>query len=254
MGWLKAFIPQHLSNERLLDILDILTYLKISKRKIRANRGANAETLIKAFSPGERFYARGKHIENQPQWKRIRFGRFTMDYSGCEIIATYNAILSLGETLPEQGITDLIGVYEKKGAVLWGGWGVAPRAICRYFMEKGYDAAMTCSTAPEDIDRIGEEYKTVIITVYNDARDITKQIHTMNVSKAGQKDFVLHNCYRRDRDGSYIMGAPHASLWETIRSLCGGKAKPICIIGINPRSPLQKALRFRDCAQDGNGV
>ena len=157
-----------------------------------------------------------------------------MDYSGCEIIATYNAILSLGETLPEQGITDLIGAYEKKGAVLWGGWGVAPRAIYRYFKEKGYDTAMTCSTAPEDIDRMGEEYRTVIITVYNDARDITKQIHTMNVSKAGQNAFVLHNCYRRDRDGSYITGAPHVSLWETIRSLGGGKALPICIIGINP--------------------
>lgn len=237
MGWLKAFIPQRLSNERLLDILDILTNLKISNRKIRANRRTNAETLTKAFSPGESFYAQGKYIENQPQWKRIRFGRFTMDYSGCEIIAAYNAILSLGETPPEQGITDLIGAYEKRGAVLWGGWGVSPRAICRYMKEKGYDTAMTCSTVPEDIDRMGDDYGTVIITVYNDARDITKQIHTMNVSKAGENAFVLHNCYRRDRDGSYIMGAPHASLWETIRNLCGGKAKPICIIGINPRSP-----------------
>lgn len=235
MGWLKAFIPQHLSNERLLDILDILTCLKISKRKIRANCKANAETLTKAFFTEESFYAQEKYIENQPQWKRIRFGIFTMDYSGCEIIATYNAILSLGETLPEQGITDLIGAYEKKGAVLWGGWGVSPRAICRYFMEKGYDTAMTYSTVPEDINRIGEDYKTVIITVYNDARDITKQIHTMNVSKTDKNSFVLHNCYRRDRDGSYIMGAPHASLWETIRSLGGGKAKPICIIGINSR-------------------
>lgn len=235
MGWLKAFIPQHLSNGRLLDILGILTYLKISKRKVRINRSANAETLAKALSSGKSFYAPGKYIENQPQWKPIRFGRFTMDYSGCEIIATYNAILSLGETLPEQGITDLIGAYERKGAVLWGGWGVAPRAIYRYFREKGYDAAMTCSTVPEDIDRMGEEYSTAIITVYNDARDITKQIHTMNVSKTDKNAFVLHNCYRRDRDGSYIMGAPHASLWETIKSLGGGKAMPICIIGINPQ-------------------
>ena len=234
MGWLKAFIPQHLSNAGLLDILDILTYLKIPKRKIRDNRRANAETLTKILSSGRSFYAREKHIENQPQWKQIRFGRFTMDYSGCEIIATYNAILSLGETLPEQGITDLIGAYEKKGAVLWGGWGVAPRAIYRYFKEKGYDTAMTCSTAPEDISKMGEEYSTAIITVYNDARDITKQIHTMNVSKTDQNTFVLHNCYRRDRNGSYTMGLPHASLWEAIRSLGGGRAKPICIIGINP--------------------
>lgn len=157
-----------------------------------------------------------------------------MDYSGCEIIATYNALLSLGETLPEQGITDLIGACEKKGAVLWGGWGVAPRAIYRYLKEKGYDTAMTVSTEPEDINRMGEEYGTAIITVYNDARDITKQIHTMHVSKTDKHAFVLHNCYRRDRDGSYTMGTPHASLWEAIKSLNGGAAMPICVIGINP--------------------
>ena len=58
MGWLKAFIPQHLPNERLLDILDILTYLKITKRIIRANRRANAETLTKAFSSRESFHMR----------------------------------------------------------------------------------------------------------------------------------------------------------------------------------------------------
>jgi len=36
-----------------------------------------------------------------------------MDYSGCEIIAVYNAMLSLGETLPEQGIADLIAFMER---------------------------------------------------------------------------------------------------------------------------------------------
>jgi len=76
-----------------------------------------------------------------------------MDYSGCEIIAIYNAILSLGKTLEQENM-DLIGAYEKKGSVLWGGWGVPPRAICRCFMERGYDTAMTCSTVPEDINRI----------------------------------------------------------------------------------------------------
>ncbi len=242
MGWWKAFIPQHLSNAALLNILDICTHFKISQRKGNANRRANAEAFAEistevsteGFSSGRSFYARGKYIENQPQWKQVRFGRYTMDYSGCEIIAAWNALLSLGETLPEQGITDLIGACKKKGAVLWGGWGVAPRAIYRYFKEKGYDAALTVSTAPEDINRMGEEYATAILTVYNDARDITKQIHTMNVSKTDKQAFVLHNCYRRDRDGSYIMGTPHASLWEAIKSLHGGAARPICVIGINP--------------------
>lgn len=94
---------------------------------------------------------------------------------------------------------------------------------------------MTCSTEPQDIDRMGEEYRTVIITVYNDAKDITKQIHTMNASKDDKDAFVLHNCYRKDRDGGYTMGMPYASLWEAIKSLNHGAAMPICVIGINPK-------------------
>lgn len=50
MGWLKAFIPQHLPNKRLLDILDMGTHFKISEKKIRANYRANADTISKAFS------------------------------------------------------------------------------------------------------------------------------------------------------------------------------------------------------------
>lgn len=45
MGWWKAFIPQHLSNAALLNILDICTHFKISQRKGNANRRANAEAF-----------------------------------------------------------------------------------------------------------------------------------------------------------------------------------------------------------------
>lgn len=235
-GWLKAFIPQYVSNAQLLTALDICTHFKISEKKIRANHRTNTEVFTKAFSSGKSFYTQGKYIENQPQWKQVRFGRYTMDYSGCEIIAACNAILSLGGNLTQQEITDFISAYEKKGAVLWGGWGVAPRAICQFLQKKGYETAMTCSRDPGEINRMGEEYGTVIITVYNDRKDITKQIHTMNVSKEDKNRYVLHNCYRTDRDGSYIMGKPYASLWETIESLHGGAAMPICIMGINAGS------------------
>lgn len=239
MGWLRAFIPQHVSNRLLLNILGLCTHFKISWKRARANHAANTEAFAKALSSGGGFYGQGGYIENQPQWKSVKFGRYTMDYSGCEIIAVCNAILSLGEKLPEQGIADFIRFFEKRGAVLKGGWGVAPRAIYGFFKEKGYETHMSLSTKPGDVNRMGGEYATVIVTVYNDAKDITKQIHTMNASKDDKGRFVLHNCYRRGRDGSYIMGEPHALLWEAIKSLQGGAAMPICIIGINPHRPVR---------------
>lgn len=234
MGWLKAFIPQHLSNAQLLNILDFCTHFKISDKKIKANHSANTEALSREGLPERSFYARGRYIENQAQWKPVKFGRYTMDYSGCEIIAACNAMLSLGERLPEQGIADFISIYEKKGAVLCGGWGVAPRSIYRFFRERGHEAVLVSSTEAGEINRVGEEYGTAIITVYNDGKDITKQIHTMNVSKDDEKRFVLHNCYRMDENGRYTMSLPYATLYEAIKSLHHGAAVPICIIGINP--------------------
>lgn len=235
MAWLKAFVPQHLSNMQLLNILDFCTHFKICKKRIKANSRANIEVLSNGAPTGKGvLYTKGKYIENQSQWKPVKFGRYTMAYSGCEIIATYNAILSLGEKLPEQGIADFISIYERKGAALCGGWGVAPRAIYWFFRERGYEAVLSFSKDSGDINKMGEEYRTVIVTVYNDGKDITKQIHTMNVSKDDKGCYIVHNCYRMGRNGSYVMGMPYASLYEAIKSLHGGAAMPICIIGINP--------------------
>lgn len=238
MGWLKAFIPQHLSNAQVLWFLDICTHFKILKKKGLANRRANAEAFTKDFPSEGHFFTQENFIENQPQWKPVKFGKYSMDYSGCEIIATYNALLSLGEKLSQDDMIALISRYEKKGAVLCGGWGVAPRAVYRFFKEKGYDVCLTCSRGPADINTMGERYGTIIINVYNDAEDITRQIHTMNVSKNDKNCFILHNCYRTGKDGRYVMSVPYGSLYDVIRSINGGKAQPICIIGVNPLSNL----------------
>lgn len=235
MGWLRAFIPQHLSNAQVLGFLDLCTHIKISKRKIKANHGENTKVFAEAFSAETCIYAGEKYIENQRQWKAVKFGRYSMDYSGCEIIAAWNALQSLGEKQWEQKIPDFISIFEKKGAVIFGCWGVAPRAVYRFFLDSGYDTGMTCSTEPAEINAMGERYGTIIVTVYNDARDITKQIHTMNASKNSNNGFILHNCYRLGKDGDYIMGTPCASLYESIRSIHNGAAAPICIIGINPK-------------------
>lgn len=232
MEWLKAFIPQHFSNAQVLGFLDICTRFRISKRRIADNHKANQKICANASALNGAFYKQGNYIENQRQWSLVKFGRYTMDYSGCEIIATYNALLSLGTKMSEHEIADLIRIYERSGAALWGGWGVAPKAIYRFFQNRGYDTAITCSTEQKDMDAMEKLYSTIILTLYNDARDITKQIHTMNVSKNGEHHFILHNCYRTDGNGVYV-GKACGSLYGAVKSIHGGRAKPICIIGVN---------------------
>lgn len=231
MGWIKAWIPQTISNATLHRCLGVCGCLRVLGKRVEQNRVHNLRTLAEAAA-SKSFYERNKPIENQSQWGAVRFGRFSMDFSGCEIIATYNALLDLGRTLSEEDMADLIGAYERKGALLFGGFGVAPRAVYRYFLEQGYEAEMTDSVRREDINAIGEQYDALLITVYNDARDITQQIHTMNVSKDGEGQYFLHNSYRRDADGRYVKGETQGTLWDVIESIQGGKAAPIGVIGV----------------------
>ncbi|MDE6388724.1 MAG: hypothetical protein K2L82_13075 [Lachnospiraceae bacterium] len=107
-----------------------------------------------------------------------------MSYSGCEIIATYNALKALGEPVSEQTAVDLIAMYENNGAVLGGKFGSSPYAIEDYFKEQGYDVVTTTSQDSAIINKIGESCDTVIVNAYNNKDDITAMIHTSREESA----------------------------------------------------------------------
>ena len=60
-----------------------------------------------------------------------------MKYSGCEIIAVYNAMLDLGRKSSLEDMAELITAFEERGAALKGEWGVAPHAITNYWTPAG---------------------------------------------------------------------------------------------------------------------
>ena len=79
----------------------------------------------------------GKYINDQNTGpvSQLKFGNRQMYYNGCEIIATYNAMRTLGK--PED-IRDIAYEYEKDGKMLGGEFGTNPYAAQRYFERKGY--------------------------------------------------------------------------------------------------------------------
>lgn len=218
---MKAYIPRHWSNTKLMRWLKRLTW-KVPKKRIAKNKEANMRVFAAAENNPESFYRRNQYIENQRQWGDIKFGISTMKFSGCEIIAAYNALLSLGREMTEKEMAELISTFERRGAVLWGYWGTLPTAIWNYFKDKGYDAAMTDSLEEKVINAMGEECDTIVVTVYNDADNIMEQIHTVNVSKDEEGKFFRHNS----------PAGPYDSLWEAIEGMSQGHAKPISVIGI----------------------
>lgn len=233
---MNKFIVQNASNRQVLGVLKALMF-PISQKRIQQNQTNNLSELKK-----HTFFMGNTFIENQREWKNVKFGRADMDKAGCEIIATYNAKLALGETTAETDMVELISTYENRGAVLLGNWGTAPMAIYDYFVSQRYETAMEMDFHKETIHAMKEKYETFILSFFNDENRVSEGIHTINISKNG-RTYSNHNVYKRNMDG-YISDDGHADLWDAVLHVNVPKksktgecvivhAKPISIIGIN---------------------
>lgn len=236
----KAWIPRYISNETVLKVYDMLSWIPgVSLSVSEKNRRLNQRAL-----KDENIFRAGHFIENQNAWGEVQFGsgrHHNMRYSGCEVIAVYNALLDLGQELSPEDMAELITVFEQRGAALKGEFGVAPHAIRDYLKNGGYDVTATSSTEAEDICKLGADSHTVIATVYNDKNNIMEEIHTVCITKR-DGIFVVHNDYTKDgkRPGVYKERGGYATLGEAVDSI-GRDAQSIYVIGIFKRSVRQKS-------------
>lgn len=225
---LRAFIPQKISNKTVLTVLKILSKLCcISEPIIISNAAYNRKILL-----DKDIYEPDCYIENQSKWRAVKFGRkYTMSYSGCEIIAVYNALRALGEDMSLPRVIGLISCFENNGAVLGGFFGTAPYAIERYFRDNGYGVIVTDSMDTELINSIGEESDTVIVTAYNDKYDIMKQVHTVSITKEERETYAVHNAYYYVH-GRFQAKNGYQNLQEAINAISGMHPASIYVIGI----------------------
>ncbi len=260
--WIRGYIPKKISNEMFLGVLhgeakiealvkqhplviwhpkwpiapiyiptDKLTSYVVESHKIH-----NMEVLLKSIeendSGGKGFYASGEYIENQAEWGNVKFGVKDMSYSGCEIMATYNALKALGEPVSEQTVVDLIAMYENDGAVLGGLLGSSPYEIENYFEEQGYDVVTTTSRDPETINQIGESSDTVIVNAYNNKDDITNMVHTVSITKEADGTYAVHNGYYRPQN-EYIVNDGYGTLQEAVDAISIYETASVDVIGIS---------------------
>lgn len=214
-------IPRKVTNEKMVDMLQTLSKpLSGTKRLSDANAVKNAIKFGSHMADIQR--AEG-YIENQSQYKDMKYGKKTMAFCGCEIIAVYNAIQSLEgrQMIP---LDQMISAFEKKGMILSGLFGTSPNAIQSYLEEMGYQTVF--STNAVVFETMADQMDAFILTFYNDSEDITKQIHTIHVEKQNGC-YITHNASANGRKGQ-----PIKTFWQLIASLNAGKAKPICLIGI----------------------
>ena len=266
---LKGFIPQKISNRTVLGLLKgearieawmnhnlwknlpsrifkariLMPFPVITATSIEQHKIHNLDILRNGTPQKEGdnkvIYNTGAYIENQKEWGNVKFGTSDMAYSGCEIMATYNALVALGEPVSEQTVADLIAKYESNGAVLGGKFGSSPYAIEEYFRTHGYDVATTTSRDTAAINKIGKRSDTIIVYAYNDKDDITAQIHTVSITKEKDGSYSVHNAFHHvqnnkntDTINGYAPKEGFRTLQEAINAISKNPAS-IDVIGIS---------------------
>ncbi|MBQ9396432.1 MAG: YtxH domain-containing protein [Proteobacteria bacterium] len=251
----KAFIPQKVSNDTVVGFYDVMSRFSntLSKKDIKQHHSDNEKTINMDKDGNSQILGLDKdnrYIENQDDLESIKYGKgkSNMSYSGCEIIATFNALRAIGEG---EKLEDLIEAYENDGMTLNGQFGTAPGAILGYFQKKGYPCEMISEFSPEILAEFSKKYETFIATVYNNENDITSMIHTVSITKdknEGSDDtFSVHNAYawsdntkdsRRSHfkvtsGQKYVALQGYTSIEEAIANISSSSVKPITLIGIN---------------------
>ena len=213
----RAFVPS-LPNALVEGVLRLMSFFDHVPGRLREqNRRENDDIWVEKYS---RTYAES-FIEDQALLKDLKLGKSDMAYAGCEIIAVYNALLDrkkLEETLP-----GLISCFEKKGVVLNGRFGTAPRALARYLRSIGIGAEY--SIRRKDFPLLAERSAVFIVTAYNDYADIMQEIHTVCITKEPDGRFRAHNS-RKCRESVEGFDALEQALGV------GGRGKILAMTGI----------------------
>ena len=216
------WIPDGISNRKLMRILDMLRILQRPLGR-RFNRH-EAENALSFLSHEKSIRNNNGYIEDQNRYTDLAFGKKTMQFSGCEIFAVYNALFSLtgghGTSLAR-----LISHFERDGMILSGLLGTAPSALRDYFKKRGFVTEFV--TDEEVFDRVADAHDTLILVIYNDAGDAAQAVHTINISR-DRGLYTAHNVY-----GNGLRVGPCSSVTELISLINKGRARGIAALGIS---------------------
>lgn len=221
LKWLFAMIPDKIENKTVIRILE---RLRSVQRRHSGDYSAhfmlNQQRLQKHL---QEIHKRHGFIEDQNRYTDLMYGDVSMQFSGCEVFAVYNAMKDLHKGTADL-LPNMIDSFEKDGMLMHGGLGTSPLALRDYLDRHGCQTVFT--TKESMFDSIGRKCSGLILTLYNDRNDISKAIHTIYISKE-HEEYIAHNVYC---NGAIV--GPYYSVSELLRSINNGKAKGISLIGI----------------------
>ncbi|HEX2947944.1 MAG TPA: hypothetical protein VHT96_18550 [Clostridia bacterium] len=225
--WICSYIPRNIDEKSILGVYEKLSDVQgnLLKKEFPGNLATNipafgSQTHMNTVASDNGF------IEDQSNYTDMKYGDQTVAYSGCEVIATYNAMVAMNCVEPGRGFPELLQTFEKDGIVLNGEFGTSPYAVVDYFRNapnNEFDAAIT--TDASAFDSYGNKYDTLILTMYNNGNDIRDMVHTVSITKDASGQFFVHNCGCEN--------TPFNSVSDALSGINGGTAKGISLIGIS---------------------
>lgn len=229
-SFLRGVIPNYVSNTFTVFGYGLLSYVsKVDKNLVKEHATAN----ITSLKENNAFFVPGAFVENQSCWKKVFFGKNTVvSQAGCAALATYNALVALKKKPDENTMIQILEKMERKGIAVGGNYGVCPGAIKRYFKENGYKTTEYAGSLAEKINAIGENCDTLIVSIYNDGRDISAGLHFVCVSKKEDGTYASHNTYYL-KDGVYSERGGFRSVAETVAQMTPDEPKVLWTLGIN---------------------
>ena len=220
-GKLRALIPQHVSSRTVLGFFEFLRRAqKLSPCRFAGNFARNERAMARHTAAMRK---NGGFVEDQPAWGDLAYGRSDMRAAGCEIFAVYNTLLQLGNT--DSGLPELIRCFEKDGMVLSGRFGTAPIALADHLRKLGYRVEL--STNPAAFDSLSRTSGCLILTMYNDRRNILDAVHTVSITP-GPDGFTAHNVRGDGRPAG-----PFPDIASLLAGINGGRAGAIAMMGVN---------------------
>lgn len=237
--WLYAFIPVHIGNAVILFAMQCFRFFQrhgfmYAASHFELNR--RGLSLLKEEEPA--LFLR--FIECQNRLSGLYLGMSTMDKAGCEVIAVYNALTAFD--IEGRSIPKLIEGFEKDGIMHSGRYGVSVSAMKDMLGRFGLKVDMT--SKKDKMRALFEKSKVMILTMYNDKKDLGQQVHSVMIESADKgtdageqyaecageykKEYFVHNMYGDGR----VMG-PYNDWDDMLARLRDGRIGPISLMGIS---------------------
>lgn len=226
-------IPKNIGGKTILMIYHFFSIISVPRRYSRLNYLHNLQIL----DQDKKLFMPGNYIENQYEWGQIHFGcnrQHNMAYSGCEIMAVYNARLAMGEAESAEDLAELIRHFERRGAALLGDFGTSPKAVYRY-LKKQYEARLRYYRQGEAVSEELSEGQAALITFFNEKGNLQRGIHTICATYTCEGCYLHNTYYRSGPRNDFQVAGPYASLSEALEKRYQDSIGIVCTIILQKR-------------------